>query len=170
MKFNKNLKYKQQSGISMFIGMVLLGVVSMISLVSARTTLLEVIMSGNEQKHITAFEKAESGIHALYDNRSTVIDFNMALKSSDCTANNSIDPGCTSFNVNLPSGLFGNESKAKITRVGEAALVCPPAYLEISCTDAKAAFFEIQSQFDRRGNGGGNVTITQGLLSILPEQ
>ena len=150
----------------MFIAMVLLGVVSMISLVSARTTLLEVIMSGNEQKRIFAFEKAESGIHALYDKRSELIDFNMALNDSYCTSNNS---NCTSYNVSLPNGLFGNESKAKITRVGKATLVCPPAYLEISCTDAKAAFYEMESQFDKRGDGGGNVMITQGLLSILPE-
>ena len=154
----------------MFVAMVLLGVVSIITLISARTTLLELVMAGNEQKRISAFEKAEAGLHALYHLRESSIDFNLPLNSYDCTTNVGNDTTCNRSNVSLPSGAFGNNSSATVKRVGEAAFVCPPAYLEISCTDAKAAFFELRSQYDGRANGDGNVMLTQGMLSILPDQ
>ena len=160
-------QWRRQSGVSMFISLILLSVITIITMVAARTTLLEVLMAGNEQKRITAFEKAEAGIHALYDARIEVVDFNLGLNATDCTSNIN---GCTQNTLTLPANGFGNDSYAKVTRVGEAPLVCPPAWLEISCTDAKAAFFEFQSQYDARGSNGGNITLTQGVLSILPDQ
>jgi hypothetical protein len=159
-----------QHGISLFVSMILLAAITVLLLVSARTTLLELTMAGNEQQRITAFERAQSGIDALYEGRQVSIDFNTNVGDRVCTANTPGDTSCLRKNLALPADDFDEKNWAWVMRTGEAALVCPPAFLEISCTDAKAAFFEFRSQFDARVAGGGNSSLTQGTLSILPEQ
>ena len=160
----------RQRGISLFVSMILLAAITVVLLVSARTTLLELTMAGNEQQRISAFERAQSGIDALYDGRKTHIDFNTDVGDRVCTPNAPGDVSCLRRTLALPADDFDEKNWAWALRTGEAALVCPPAFLEISCTDAKAAFFEFRSQFDARGSGGGNRALTQGTLSILPEQ
>ena len=152
--------------------MILLGAITILTLTAARSTLLELNMAGNEQQRIIAFEKAEAGLDVLYENRAAVIDFNSDVGHADCTGSVTVgEGGCSDQVLTLPSnGFHTTHSKAWSKRVGEAALVCPPAFLEISCTDTKAAFFELRSQYDARADGGANVALTQGLISILPDQ
>ena len=159
----------RQRGISLFVSMILLAAITILTLISARSTVLELTMADNEQQRITAFEKAQAAIDKLFEDRTSVINFNTVVGHTDCTSN--ISSGCDAQNVTLPAddGFDGN-NKAWVSRVGEAELVCPPAFLQISCADSKAAFFEFRSQYDARANRAGNVAIIQGVLSILPDQ
>ncbi len=161
----------RQRGISLFVAMIMLAGVTMMSLAAARMTMLEITMAGNEQDRVAAFERAEAGLHALYENRAGVVDFNSGVGHIDCTGNVALGADCDEQTITLPSGDFHpTKNYGWSKRVGAAKLLCPPAYLEISCTDAKAAYFEFRSRYDDRAAGGAMVEVTQGLLSILPEQ
>jgi hypothetical protein len=149
----------RQRGISLFVAMIMLAGVTMMSLAAARMTLLEITMAGNDQDRIDSFERA------------AVIDFNSGVGHIDCTGNVALGADCDEQTITLPSGDFHpSKNYGWSKRVGAAKLLCPPAYLEISCTDAKAAYFEFRSRYDDRAAGGAMVEVTQGLLSILPEQ
>lgn len=159
---------RAQEGISLFVSMILLAAITILALAGARMTLLELTMAGNDQKRITAFDMAESAIDAMYEDRASIIEFNSDVGHVSCTAN--ATSGCDLQSITLPADTFGGSDKAWAVRTGESALVCPPAFLEVSCTDAKAAFFELRSQHDARLSDGGNASVTQGILSILPDQ
>ena len=158
-----------QRGISLFVSMILLAAITILTLISARSTLLELTMAGNEQQRITAFEKAQAAIDKLYEDRTSVINFNTAPGYTYCNSHATGDCDADTINLSEDDG-FNDDNEVWVKRVGEASLVCPPAFLQISCVDAKAAFFEFRSQYDARESRAGNVAITQGILSILPDQ
>ncbi len=55
----------QQQGVALAVAMILLLGVTVVSLASLNTSLLELVMSGNEQARMSAFQKAQAGLDAV---------------------------------------------------------------------------------------------------------
>ena len=55
----------QQQGVALAVAMILLLGVTVVSLASLNTSLLELVMAGNEQARMSAFQKAQSGLDAV---------------------------------------------------------------------------------------------------------
>ncbi|MCZ7596847.1 MAG: PilX N-terminal domain-containing pilus assembly protein [Gammaproteobacteria bacterium] len=162
---------RRERGISLFVSMILLAAITILTLIAARSTLLELTIAGNEQLRMSAFERAASAIDAMWDQRTSIVDFNSPVGHSNCSDNFqegvTPDPACADFGINLPDA---SDSNVWVRRIGGGEGICPPDFVDTSC-DYDAVFFEFRSQFDGRNFGNkqqGNVIVTQGVLSLLP--
>ena len=167
---------RHERGISLFVSMILLAAITILTLIAARSTLLELTMAGNAQTRMSAFERAASAIDAMWDQRTSIINFNAPVGNANCSNRfpNGVtpDPACTEFGIDL--GDDASDSHVWVTRIGGGEGICPPDFVDTSC-DYDAVFFEFRSQFDGRNEDNeandeqkGNVIVTQGVLSLLP--
>ena len=152
-----------QRGISLFVSMILLAAITILGLVSARLTFLELAMSGNEQNRVTAFEGATAAIDRMWMMRLSILNVDADLG--------------TSWTVSLPEadGFDSDKTTAWVTRTGTKKVDDLPALADISSSIEQsnklpAAYFELHSRYDDRTSTGAHVSITQGALVILPPQ
>lgn len=61
------VNYKIQSGAALFVGLLMLTVMSLIAVTSMQSSILQALMSGNMKDQVTAFESAEAAIRHAED-------------------------------------------------------------------------------------------------------
>ena len=153
----------RQRGSALFTALILLVALTIISLASLGTSLLELRMANNTEAGISAFQAAQSAIDNVIYNGST----NMIIAGSIGHTNCTTDLSCDTNDVTLPAP-FDTHNSVKVTRTSDSG--CPPRIpnSEVSCAWSKAASFEIDSKYDRSSLGLGRAELDQGYIKLYP--
>ena len=149
-----------QRGAALFAALIILLAVTMLSMASFQTSLLELKMSGNTESTSRSLHMSQAAIDDVIHD----VNLNFAIvggpEYENCTSNIS---GCDETNVVLPSPQFDSDSKIKITRISDAACISGS-----SCTMFKGVTFSIESDYDKATQGLGRAFLVQGLIRIIP--
>jgi hypothetical protein len=161
----------QQQGAALLTALIILVAVTLLSLASLGTSLLQLRMSGNEEMSMLAFELAQAGVDQIVINHETMIAVTGDIGFTRCTANYpyACDENSTlALPTQAPFLDGGNTNKHSlaITKVSEG--FCPPRGMELSCDKAKAATFSIRSRYNKVALGQGLSDITQGFIKPIP--
>ena len=166
---------RRQRGVSLAIAMVLLIGITTIALTSLQTGLLEMVMAGNEESRISAFQKAEAGIDAA-----KVVTTNFVIGTvvdhTNCTAgfaSKYSDISCTESNIAYPANFTGtedaNDTEVVIRRLAPLFADCAPVRgIETDCASADFASFAVESRYRSSRPRGGRATVVQGYLVVVP--
>lgn len=152
-----------QRGAALFTALIMLIALTIISLASLGTSLLELRMANNTEAGISAFQSAQSAIDNVIFNDTANFVITGDLNNTNCTTN--ADGTCDARNVELPVPFVSN-NQVTITRTSDSG--CPPADLETSCSKSKAASFDIYSKYDRSALGQGRAELNQGYVKLFP--
>jgi hypothetical protein len=157
---------KRQRGISLVVSLVLLVGVTVVSLSTLSTSLLEMLMAGAEEARMTAFQKAQAGIEAI---ASEPANFAVVggVGDSNCTTSFSGSESCSRSSLTLPAGFDSAKHAARSERLNPL-LACPPRAFATSCDAFKVAHFSIDSRFKDTANRGGRSEILQGFMVLVP--
>lgn len=159
------LNNPKQRGAVLVVSLILLVGVTLVSLSSLHTGLLEIVMSGNEEARTTAFQRAQSGVESLIadDSNFTVVG---SVGDTDCTATMSGET-CNQTNLSFPSEFDVNQHWAKIERLNPE-FACPPRMFATSCDIFQVAHFSTDSRFTDVATRGGRSEIVQGFMVMVP--
>jgi Tfp pilus assembly protein PilX len=155
--------HRTQRGAALLTALILLVALTIISLASLGTSLLELRMANNTESGISAFQSAQSAIESIIHDGSANMIVAGVVGHTNCTTGLS----CNENNVSLPEP-FDNFGSIKITRTTDSS--CPPRIpgSEVSCAWSKAAGFEINSKYDRSSLGQGQAELNQGYIKLYP--
>lgn len=161
-----------QRGVALAIALVALVGVTVISIASLKTGLLELLMAGNEESRMNAFHQAANGLDAV-----AAIPENFALVGgvgyTTCTANYGLDGrsgdrgDCSAFNVTLPAGFDDADMEMAVSRI-DPQDACPPAGMKTSCEYFSASSFSVRSNYDGTQHKAGRSVQTQGYMVLVP--
>jgi hypothetical protein len=154
-----------QRGTVLVVSLVLLVGVTLVSLSSINTGMMELIMSGNEEARMTAFQKAQAGVESVIANESnfTVVGL---VGNSNCTASKSGET-CSQTGLSFPAGIDANKQWAKTERLNPL-LACPPRVFATSCDSFKVAHFSVDSHFSDVAVRGGRSQVVGGFMVVIP--
>jgi hypothetical protein len=164
MKVTMTLQQVQR-GTVMVVSLVLLVGVTLVSLSSIHTGLLELIMSGNEEARMTAFQKAQAGAESVLANESNFKVVGL-VGNSNCTAAESGET-CSQISLAFPAGIDTNKHWAKTERLNPL-LACPPRAFATSCDIFQVAHFSVDSRFSDVVVRGGRAQVVEGFMVVIP--
>ncbi len=164
-----NSFHDKQEGAALITALIFLVIITMLSLSSMRSSMLELRQASNDEIRIAAFEGAQAVIDSVLDspaNMPVVGDVGYTVCSGNWD-------GCDQTNLTLPAGLyteFVNEGlvQVRVERLGPAFRP-PPRGLGTSARMLTAAAFQIDATYDLTEIGRGNSEITQGVLIVVPK-
>lgn len=159
---------KPQQGVALAIALMILVGVTVVSLSMLATSMLELVMAGNEEARTTAFQKAETGLDAVAVDGSNFQVFG-AVGYKNCTSGFASKYGgtCNATSIALPTGFDATGTEMNVAR--EAPLEqCPPRGMSTSCESYSVATFSIDSRFDATQTRGGRSDLIQGYLRLVP--
>ncbi|MBE9516203.1 MAG: hypothetical protein IME93_04425 [Proteobacteria bacterium] len=172
MKLNQQISTtKSQRGAALFTALIILVAVTLLSLASLGTSLMQLRMSGNEEMTMQAFELAQAGVDHTVINHETLVTVAGDIGFTRCTANYpfSCDENSTvTFPAEAPFLDSGNTNKHSLAIEKVSEGFCPPRGMELSCDKAKAATFSIRSRYNNVASGQGMSDITQGFIKPIP--
>ena len=165
----------KQKGVVLAVALILLVAVTMASMASLKTGLLELQMAGNEESRMSAFQGAQASIEAVIaelDNFQVV----GAVGYTNCTADYhnsdyydaSAEVDCDTFDTTTPDDYTGTHTRMHSVRQAPLS-ACPPAGMETSCANYKVASFSIDGRYDDTANRRGRSEVNQGYLVLIPE-
>lgn len=183
-----------QQGAAMLTALIMLIAVTLLSLASLGTSMMELRMSGNEESSMQAFQSAQAAVDAVIDQDEkspTTALKNFAvvgqLGYTKCSPNTPVStPGyptaCQDFGITLPPvqidgkdifdpGKANNDGLGNVVaieRISDSG--CPPrsSKLGTSCSKQNAAVFRVDSTFNRAFLGQGKGGVSQGYLKLIP--
>lgn len=183
-----------QQGAALLTALIMLIAVTLLSLASLGTSMMELRMSGNEESSMLAFQSAQAAVDAVIDqdekSPSTAIkNFAVvgALGYTKCSPNTPVGtPGypasCQATDITLPTVMIGPEKVfddggggasgkgniVAIERISDSG--CPPRSnkLGTSCSKQSAAVFRVDSTFNKAFLGQGKGGVSQGYLKLIP--
>ena len=148
--------------------MILLGV-TLITLNSSRLSSLELVVSDNYESEHTAFNKAESGLDALFSTTLDLLDWNRPEGYAFCTVNDDKFTTCDENTITpsngWPSEFTTTQHQAQVVqeRVG-----CAPRWLDTTCSGAvQFGHFTMRSVYDDTPNKGGVSETVSGAMQLL---
>lgn len=152
-----------QRGSALFTALVMLIALTIISLASLGTSLLELRMSNNTEAGVSAFQAAQSAIDNTIYNSGANFIVTGSINHTNCTAGRA----CDMNDITLPAP-FSSATSVEVRRTSDSG--CPPRMsgYETSCAWSKAASFNINSQFDRSTLGQGQAELNQGYIKLYP--
>jgi FlaG/FlaF family flagellin (archaellin) len=161
-----------QRGASLFTALIILVALTLLTLASLSTSLLQLRMSSNEESKAAAFQSAQASIDNIINTdyiarQPLSLDYSKqyfkiagAIGHAQCTPNWS-GGTCNTSIVTLTSPLDSASSgpnKAKIVRLTD-----PISTRNTKCP--KAATFQIESVYDRSALGHGKSELIQGYIA-----
>lgn len=144
----------------MITALIILVVLTLISLASLGTSLLELRMASNEESTMKALQSAQAGIDHVIEKAEQNFIIAGNIGHTNCTTNKT---GCNENNVALPTPPLDDGSAVVIKRVSEEG--CVP---NTSCKDMKGATYSITSTFDKSTLGLGKAELVQGYVKMFP--
>jgi len=152
-----------QRGASLFTALIILVALTLVSLGSLGTSLLELRMSGNEEASMGAFQAAQAAIDATVASAETNIVVAGTVGNRSCYNIS----GCEQTLASMPSPIGSNHT-IQITRITDEG--CPPRTRDSATTCAKqhAATFTIDGMFDKTLYGQGKSDLVQGYIKLIP--
>lgn len=158
----------RQQGAALITALIFLVIITMLSLSSMRSSMLEMRQAQNDEVRAAAFEGAQAVVDAILD---TPANMPVAGNVGDTTCSPGIS-GCTQNTITMPDGFHEDDVASgaiavTVTRLGPAFRP-PPRGLGTSARMLTAAAFQIDADFDLTDQGRGQSEISQGVLIVVP--
>lgn len=150
----------RQDGAALITALVFLVALTVLTLASLGTSLLQLRMSGNEESTMKARQSAQAVTDNVVDNASTNFTVTGTVGYTNCTSNIS---GCNATGVSLTGTTFDSAYSAKITRVTEEAPV-----RGYSASLYRGATFAVEAKYDKASLGQGKAVTTLGYVRVYP--
>lgn len=155
----------KQRGAALFTALIILVAITLISLASLGTTMLELKMAGNEESRMVSFQMAQAAVDNVIVTDKAAQDplnpnllrqyFKLAGNKFDTNCTVSHPDSCTANDVLLDSPLDDTaKNQVKITRLTD-----PTALRSTAC--AEATTFTIESKY----SGVGTTDVVQGYIA-----
>ena len=161
----------KQRGAALITALIFLIIITMLSLSSMRSSMMELRQATNDEIRASAFQSAQTLVDAVLNTPSTmpvVGDVGFRNCSADFTG---LD--CDATTLTLPDGMYATEIADESVRVVVERLGPtfrpPPRGLGTSARMLTAAAFRIDAAYDRGDQGQGHSEITQGVLIVVPK-
>ena len=154
-----------QRGTALIVSLVLLVGVTLVSLSSIDTGMMELIMSGNEEARMTAFQQAQAGAESVLDEESNFLVAGL-VGATNCTASKSGET-CSQTSLSFPAGIDANKHWARTERLNPL-LACPPRLFGTSCDIFQVAHFSVDSRFSDVTVRGGRAQVVEGFMVTIP--
>ncbi len=153
----------RQRGSTLFLTLIMLVVLTIISLATLGTSLMELRMSNNAEAGMAANANAQAVLDSVvYNGSNFLMTGNIGYKN--CSANVS---GCNNNAVAVPAP-FDSGTEVVIVRLTDIDCPFRTTNQASSCTNSKAALFEISSKFDRSLFGQGKAEVNHGFVKLYP--
>jgi hypothetical protein len=155
-----------QRGAVLIMSLVLLVGITLVSVSSIDMGLLELVMSGNEEERMKAFQSAQAGVDAI---TSDELNFPVAglAGETNCTATRSGET-CTKTSLSLPGEFDTGKHWATIERL-HPVFGCPPRAFGTSCDVFRVAHFAVDSRFTNVAARGGRSQVLEGFMVVVPQ-
>ncbi|MDH5631844.1 MAG: pilus assembly PilX N-terminal domain-containing protein [Gammaproteobacteria bacterium] len=160
-----------QQGAALLTALIILVAVTLLSLASLGTSLLQLRMSGNEEMSMQAFELAQAGIDYTVSNHENMVTVVGDIGFIRCTSNYTDtchENSTLTIPLQAPFLDSGNTNKHSLAIEKVSEGFCPPRGMDLSCDKAKAAAFTIRSRYNKVALGQGLSDITQGFIKPVP--
>jgi Tfp pilus assembly protein PilV len=157
----------RQRGASLFTSLIILVGITLVSLGSLGTSLMELRMANNAEAGSAAFQLAQAGIEATLAKPEEYYIVKGSVGETRCYNL----AGCIDTIDSLPEPMatkWNADSHLKVTRVTNET--CPPRtrHTATSCAKQKAAGFVAESSFDATFAGQGRAELAQGYIKLFP--
>ena len=151
----RSMEHQQGMAILATTILLLIGV-TLITLSANRMGSLELNLSNIHESRKTAFNRADSGVDALFVNSVNIIDYNDPPGHVYCTtAQTNLPVACDDTNIVSPAvwptQLAGGKNQAQIIMEGVG---CPPRAMSTSCSATIFTHFTARSIYDDTANKG----------------
>lgn len=162
--------HDHQEGAALITALIFLVLITMLSLSSMRSSMLEMRQAQNDEIRIAAFEGAQAVIDAVLDSP-TNMPVVGGIGYTICSGNWQ-EKGCGQA-IALPGGLYqaemeGGSIAVRVERLGPEFRP-PPRGLGSSARMLTAAAFQIEATYDLVDQRRGHSEITQGVLIVVPK-
>ncbi len=176
---NRNTPTRQQ-GVVLCVALILLVVSTLLGLYATRDSTLQLLMAGNEQERMVAFETAQATIDAVL---ATKENYQVTGDPGQTNCNaaapelvREVESGCDRYTVESNTAAFAeppfshytDKIGVLITRMAPA-FAPPPRGLETSADKFSVSSFSVRSHFDNTAGAGGRSEIMQGLMVLVPK-
>lgn len=155
-----------QRGAVLVVSLVLLAGVTLVSLSSLEMGLLELVMSGNEEERMKAFQYAEAGADTLISDELNFPVVGLAGETN-CTAAKTGET-CTRTSLSLPGEFDTAKHWAKTERL-HPVFGCPPRAFGTSCDIFRVAHFSVDSRYTNVAARGGQSHVVAGYMVVAPQ-
>lgn len=159
-------RQSQQRGAVLIISLVLLTGITLVSLSSLDMGLLELVMSGNEESRMKAFQQAQAGVDAIISDESNFAVSGTAGETN-CTAGRSGET-CSRTSLTLPGSFDTGKHWAATERLNPV-FGCPPRAFGTSCDIFRVAHFSVDSRFTDVAARGGRSQVLEGYMVVVPQ-
>jgi hypothetical protein len=166
MPMHKSIR--KQRGAVLVTALVFLGVITMLSVTSMRSSTIGVRLAQNEEARFAALEVAQAMTEIVAADANTTPIVGGAGYTL-CTAGES---GCNTYGVPLPAGHVADQVaqgnlSVRIERMTPPDKP-PPRVLESSIDTFRAASFRVVADYDRSDEGLGRARLVEGLIVLVP--
>lgn len=164
-------RQNNQRGAALITALIFLIIITMLSLSSMRSSMMELKQAGNDEIRSAAFQNAQTLVDAVLDTPSAMaVVGGVGFRS--CSADIA-GASCNTTTMTLPDSLYAAElADQSITIIVERlgpTFRPPPRGLGTSARMLTAAAFQIDARFMRGDQGEGHSEITQGMLVVVPK-
>lgn len=153
----------RQRGASLITSLIMLIALTLVSLGSLGTSLMELRMANNAESGMTAFQMAQAGIDVTLATPSDYFIVDGVVGDSRCFNAS----GCTKTISTMPNPV-ASAHQIRITRVTNET--CPPRTRNSasSCAKLHATAFVSESSYDNIAAGQGQAQLVQGYINLIP--
>ncbi len=157
-----------QSGAILVIVLVFLGVITLLSISSMRSSTAGVFMAQNEETRFAGIQEAQALTEAIVGDPATT----PVIGDAGFTICTAAEPGCDRYGIPLPAYLAGEVASghlsARIERLTSPNKP-PPRAVESSIDKFSVASFQISATYDRSAEGLGRVELAEGIVVLVPK-
>jgi len=152
-----------QRGASLLTSLIMLVALTLVSLGSLGTSLMELRMANNAESGMAAIQMAQAGIDATVATPSNYFIVDGVVGDTRCYNVS----GCTKSISTMPEPI-ASVHQVRITRVTNET--CPPRTRNSasSCSKMHATMFVSESSYDNSLAGQGQAHLVQGYINLIP--
>jgi len=159
----KKMIKRNNKGTALITALVLLVALTMIALSGVRSTSVQLLISGNDETTVEAYEFAQSVVDAVIEN-STNFAMGTSPGFTSCLNNAA---GCNNEAIDFTEAMFAGvniQAKVVFLKSGPA----PRKQNASSLAQTNGAYFDITGQYDETTNNRGKADIVQGFVLTIP--
>lgn len=162
----------RQRGAALFTALIMLVAVTLVTLASLGTSLLELRMSGNEEMTMQAFQISQAGIDEIIRDHSNNVSVIGDVGYIRCTANytDTCDDQIITIPVTVPFLDPDTSDTSNISVAVERITKDQPVPAGLGTgTGSSATTFSIRSKYNKAWRGAGIADTVQGFMKLTPK-
>lgn len=161
---------RTQRGAALFTALIMLIALTLVALASLGTSLLELRMSGNEETAMSAYQSSQAGVDVVINDALSNQQFSIAQGNRGATHCYNWPDSCTYTIASgaMPAPVNTAYTQLKITQVVDRGEPPRSKRFATSAKHFSAAYFEVESLFNKSSLGQGKAALAQGYLQLLP--